>query len=452
MMRILHRYIFRTLIGTFLTALAVLSFVMMVGLLFKATGYIASGASFSMVARFLWLGFPGTLSMSIPIAALVSTLLVFGRLSSDSEISAMRACGVSMRRIMLTPFLLGIALSAASLYITAVVSPNSAYGRRTIRRIVKTSDFLAIIQPGKTVTGIPGMPPDTSVFVRARLQKPGTNALGAAEMQDVLEDVRILEPMKNGAMRDIRAGEARVFQNTNGTVRLEMSNVTISPLHEDRPITGQAEWIAYTVGEAQNIEAAPSRRVKDMPSGDLLLSIAATNGAIAQVSQNILDNRARIRNVQAEGTSARAGFAGKLALLASGQSPSPEEAAASWSAVSEGAVSRWNYELREVAMKSDLRELQRTASKMRTEYSNRIVLALASLCFIAVAVPYGLKSSRRESSMGTFLCLGVCVFYNLILIMTDSLAKNPGCRPHLIAWVPVAVCLLLSIHGIRRNT
>ena len=451
-MRILHRYIFRTLLGTFLTALVVLSFVMMVGLLFKATGYIASGASFSMVARFLWLGFPGTLSMSIPIAALVSTLLVFGRLSSDSEISAMRACGVSMRRIMLTPFLLGIALSVASLYITAVVSPNSAYGRRTIRRIVKASDFLAVIQPGKTVTGIPGMPPGTSVFVRSRGKKPGKNEQGMTEMQDVLEDVRILEPMKRGGMRDIRAGEARVFQNTNGTVRLEMSNVTISPLHEDRPITGQAEWISYTVGEERDIESAPSRRVKDMPSHDLLQAIAATNAAIAQVSQNIGDNRQRIRNVQEEGLAERTRFAENLALLASGLAPSTNEVAASWSAASDLATRRWDYELREVAMKSDLRELQRTASKMRTEYSNRIVLALASLCFIAVAVPYGLKINRRESSMGTFLCLGVCVFYNLILIMTDSLAKNPGCRPHLIAWIPVVVCLLLSIHGIRRNT
>ena len=101
---------------------------------------------------------------------------------------------------------------------------------------------------------------------------------------------------------------------------------------------------------------------------------------------------------------------------------------------------------------ADLAEERVALSNIQTESTNRIVLALASLCFIAVAVPYGLKGQRRESSVGTIVCLSVCAVYYLFLVMTESLAKHPDYYPHILAWCPVALCAILSIHGIQRNT
>ncbi len=479
-MRILHRYIFSNLLSTFVIALLVLSFVMMVGLLFKATGYIASGASLENVLRFLALGFPGTLSLSIPIAALVSTLLVFGRLSSDSEISAMRACGVSMRRIMLTPFLLGIALSLASFYITGVVSPNSSYARRTFRRIVKTSDILAIIEPGKSIVGVPGMPDNSSLFVQSR-------------DGDMLYDVRILEPLPEGGMRDIKAKEVYVVQNTNGTVLLQMHDATISPLRlkgQGELGVGQAEYFEYTVGdELENRDEPPPRRIKDLVSADLEAAIVRNRGLIDRTRDNIGDNLFRINEISNALMEASATLAATQALIAaearaealletpdtlaspeaqdnpeapeSSENPedpdSPPGPEPGSLAYLEKEVNDFNTRLntlgdRDENLRARLDELIENGSKMRTEGVNRIVLALASLCFIAVAVPYGLKSSRRESSIGTAICLGVCVFYNLVLITTESLAKHPSFYPHVIAWIPVVLCVVLSLHGIRKNT
>ena len=59
---------------------------------------------------------------------------------------------------------------------------------------------------------------------------------------------------------------------------------------------------------------------------------------------------------------------------------------------------------------------------------------------------------RRESSVGTAVCLGACTVYYLFLVATESLAKHPEFHPDLVAWIPVALCAILSLHGIGRNT
>ncbi len=462
-MRILHRYIAQNLISTFLTSLFVLSFVMMVGLLFKATRYIASGASFMSVVQFIGFGFPGTLSMSIPISALVSTMLVFGRLSADSEISAMRACGVSMRRIMLTPFLLGIALSAICFHITGSVAPESSYARRTFRNIIKTSDVLAVIQPGKSIAGLPGLGPDTSVFVGTR-----TN--------EWLYNVRIQEPLKNGGgIRDIKAESAHVMQQTNGTVRLEMYKVVMSPLAENRPGVGQAESINYILGDDySSTTELPPRRIKDMPSRELdaerrerLDHILGLEERIAETAPEVVAQTLALDSATAQLESFRAtGSVAGSPTDATTDSVAPSLPAIPLAGMESGTNVLAILELRVADIRDRVEELQIrqekdgeelkqevvTLSCIRTESTNRIVLALASLCFIAVAVPYGLKGQRRESSVGTIVCLCVCAVYYLFLVMTESLAKHPEYHPHIIAWCPVVLCAFLSIRGIQRNT
>ena len=213
---------------------------------------------------------------------------------------------------MLTPFLLGAALSALCFYITGTVSPNSSYARRTIRRIVKTSDILAVLQPGKSVVGLPGMKENTSVFVRER-------------DGELLLDVRIQEPLENNGMRDIKAKSARVFQNTNGTVRLEMDDVTISPLRDDRPGTGQAEHVVYTIGdEIVDKDQLPPRRIKDLVSTDLEASIEKGRQTIQKTRLGILESEIRIQRIEGVLADAKAELAATQALLAVSAPLSPE--------------------------------------------------------------------------------------------------------------------------------
>ena len=95
-MKIIERYVFKAFLSSFLLAFVVLSFVLTIGLLVQIIGYIMDGVPMSLVGEFCMVSLPETLQWSMPLALLVSSILVFSRLSADSEIAAMRALSLSL--------------------------------------------------------------------------------------------------------------------------------------------------------------------------------------------------------------------------------------------------------------------------------------------------------------------------------------------------------------------
>ena len=93
-----------------------ITFAFTVGAIYKAIDIMARGISIDVVGRFFLYNIPYSLAYSIPISALFSTLLIFGRLSSDSEISAMKSSGLSLWQIASPIVLISVVLAGICLY------------------------------------------------------------------------------------------------------------------------------------------------------------------------------------------------------------------------------------------------------------------------------------------------------------------------------------------------
>ena len=375
-MRTLHRYILSNFLATFLMAVAVLSFVMTVGLLFGSMKYIARGMAPALVAKFLLQNLPGTLSYSVPVASLVSSLLVFSRLSSDSEISAMRACGVPLSAIMRTPVLLSLVLSAVCFWINGNVSPEAALLRSERRHDFKFTDVTALLEPGTwTQVG------EHEIYVSRR----------DAER---LLDLRVNETMSNGKLREIRAASAVVSTNGQGAATLEMADVTVDPVREDRPgILRASTW------------SLPLAAI----SGDK--SVAASQAQEGPVASGPV--RRRTKDLY------------------------------TWELMRDIAVSRIH--------PPDGEREARNLSRAKAELAVRTTLALACVCFVLVGIPLGIQSHRRESSAGLAISLAVAGAFYFFCITGESLAKNPAFSAHWIVGAPVVACLALSAVLVARQ-
>jgi LPS export ABC transporter permease LptG/LPS export ABC transporter permease LptF len=122
-MTLLGRYIFReifssALLGAFLATAVI--FLQRAGTLFEIL--VQGAANWETVAYLFLLALPQVLPLTIPFGVLIGILIGLGRLSSDGEIIAMRAAGVSSRVVLypvLTFALLSTALAAwASIRLT----------------------------------------------------------------------------------------------------------------------------------------------------------------------------------------------------------------------------------------------------------------------------------------------------------------------------------------------
>ncbi len=107
-MRIITRYIVREHIGPLVFALTALTSLLLLQYVARQLDkLVGKGLPWRVIGEFLLLSLPFTIAMTLPMAVLVSTLHAFGRLASEHEVTAFKASGVRVRRLMAP--MLGIA-------------------------------------------------------------------------------------------------------------------------------------------------------------------------------------------------------------------------------------------------------------------------------------------------------------------------------------------------------
>lgn len=84
---------------------------------------ISSGVPVGVVLKLLGFNLPAIVVITFPVAFLFATLLATGRLSRDSEITALRACGTSFRRLTLPLILGSVLVSYAGFLVNDQVVP-----------------------------------------------------------------------------------------------------------------------------------------------------------------------------------------------------------------------------------------------------------------------------------------------------------------------------------------
>jgi lipopolysaccharide export system permease protein len=126
-MRILNAYVARLLVTTVLLAILVLTFVMAAGHIVRVFDWLSRGGSLAVLGRFLLLSVPDMMRFTLPLAMLVATVLVFSHLAADNEITAMKACGVSLWQVIAPGLLLSVGLSALSFWFTTTLAPRCRY-------------------------------------------------------------------------------------------------------------------------------------------------------------------------------------------------------------------------------------------------------------------------------------------------------------------------------------
>lgn len=130
-MRLLDRYVCREVASHAALGLAVFTFVFFVPQLVKLMDLVVRHSSgFGTVLLLFLCSIPPVLGFTLPMAVLVGVLIGLGRLSADSEIVALHASGISLRRLLVPIGFVAFASAVVTLVMTFWLSPLSI---RTLR-------------------------------------------------------------------------------------------------------------------------------------------------------------------------------------------------------------------------------------------------------------------------------------------------------------------------------
>ena len=253
-MRTLHQYILLRYLGIFITTLAVFTFVSSIAVVFKMAEYIAKGIdAMDMLKVFLY-EIPQALALSIPISVLTAVLLLFSQMSSDGEITAMKACGVSLWSVVKGPLFIGVLASFVCLYIYNDLAPNGHLKRKTLQRNIKAGTLVSMLEEGVKFDRIPGI-----IIICKRI------------FGQQLDDVTIYKMQGDRRVQDIHATSGEVIPDDDqNSVTIKLNDVHVNPGVIGRPgaVHFQEYEVEFSLEAAKRSPYKP--RTEDMTFGALV--------------------------------------------------------------------------------------------------------------------------------------------------------------------------------------
>jgi lipopolysaccharide export system permease protein len=156
-MRLIDAYILRRVVMPLLAAMGIAMAALLMQRLIHLLDLFANrGSPLSVILKMLGNLVPFYLGIALPAALFIGVLYAGSRLSSESELDAMRASGMSLLRLMVPILALAAVLVVISSYLLGWLQPVTRFGYRALVHLVTDTQWDSAIERGAFFTGFGG--------------------------------------------------------------------------------------------------------------------------------------------------------------------------------------------------------------------------------------------------------------------------------------------------------
>lgn len=438
-MRILPKYIVKEHFVPFIMALFVLLFVILANFLLKSIDkFLGKGLDMLLLGEFMFLNLAWILALAVPMAILVATLMAFGRLSSDNEITALRSLGTGFFQLLLPAISFGTLVTLLMIVFNNFILPEMNHKARLL------SSDLSRKRPDLQF--------DVGYFIDTL---PGNNILlGGRKNDSLFTDIMIFNKTSDISQRTVIASEGTIKMLKDG-VLLNLANGVIHEVSNRDKEYRQIFFDRYQV--IIPVDNLNLNRRDSSIRGDREMNFTMMKNKINSFHQKIENVQSRIENRLTKENVIHIPKHSTFTKINLHLDHFQSSILDSLNVISPSKIAPFKRRMKNLrrGIQSDyslINSYIRSINKYTVELHKKFSIPLASLVFILIGAPLGIMSRKGGFAVSMAFSLGFFIIYWAFLIAGEEFADRGSLSPALSMWLPNLILGLVGIYLCNRTS
>ncbi len=491
-MKILTRYVLREHVAPFIAAIGVLTGLMLLNQLARRfSDLVGKGLPWYVIAEVFGLSIPFIVAMTMPMAVLVAVLYTFSRLAGDNEITAFKAGGVSLIRLMVPVLLASSLVAGGMMWFNDRVLPESNHAlrqllsdigkkqptfelrERVINEVVQNKLFLQAAR----IERVRSMLRDLVIFDLGRPAVERTIYADSGLMAFNESQTDLYLTLFDGSVHELDTNDPAMNQLTHYAKQI----IRVSGVSNELERGSSSDWRGdreMNIGMMKEEVRRRRERLAELrdslalfvealaPSPDTASEAAGEpSPALGDDPTDAEDALQRQRRIERARDAARTLAADSPAKAAALPAPTdrgvvsvPQNLRGRFNPLRRGGwpprgdpvtyAAQVRSELQRMASRAELQ--QREVNKYSVEIQKKFAIPVAAIVFVLIGAPVGVRFPRGGIGMVIGVSLTVFCVYYVFLIGGEDIADRGFMSPFWAMWTPNALftalgCFLLLL-------
>ena len=440
-MNTLNKYLFKQSLVPFLLSVAVITTVLFLQFLIRAVDrFLGKGLDVITIFEYLFLNMAWIIALSVPMSLLISSVMTFGRMSQQNEITALKSAGVNLLNIIKPSLWFGLFVAILLCIFNNFVLPEMNYNARLLARDIYQKKPELTIEPGYFVDMIP----QYTIIVKELDGKD-------------FKDVRIFSKNDSSEQTTIYANSGKLNSNGNIiTIDLksgEIHEIDLTDYDYYRKIKFDTHQIVISLDDLLlNRTSEANRTDREMKVPQMIREIQKNKVFIEAINNRISDIKSNLDiKVNSNDLNSIVSEIEKLKLIKS------KEISKNFQESIEGM--QINEEI--ISLNNTSRQLQnefvlidnykKNNNKFRVEIHKKFTLAVACILFTLVGAPLGILVKRGGITIASALSITFFLIYYILLIWGEQLADRNLLNPGIGSWLPNIILFISGIIILKQS-
>ena len=439
-MNTLNKYLMKQSFIPFILSVGVITTVLFLQFLIRAIDrFLGKGLDAFIILEYLYLNLAWIIALSVPMSLLISSVMTYGRMSQENEITALKSAGVNLFSIIKPALWFGSIVGFLLCLFNNFILPDMNYNARLLARDIYQKKPELTIEPGYFVDMIP----QYTMIVK--------------ELEgNQFKDVKIFSKNTQSEQTTIYA-ETGSLESKDGVITVNLQNGEIHDIDLEnydhyRKIKFGTHQIVISMDDLLLNRTSESNRTdREMRVPAMIEKIQQNKVSIEQIKKRIETVKNDL-GIETSTDMSLANIIAEIELLKNDATPNIEETRDYNKDI---AVGEYEQKEKILSLNNNARQFQneftlienyeKNNNKFLVEIHKKFTLAVACILFTLVGAPLGILVKRGGITIASALSIAFFLIYYILLIWGEQLADRALLDPAIGSWMPNIILLIVGL-------